>query len=161
MTYLGVGAFQGCRGLTNITIGKGIRSIENYTFSDCRGLTSITLPDRLDYIGEGAFSCCYNLTSINIPDGVVGIGMGAFSGCPLTSITIPNKVSWIESYAFDCSTLTSIYCKATTPPEGSKDMFPNNASDLKIYVPTESVDAYKAADYWVKYANHIIGYDFE
>ena len=36
----------------------------------------------------------------------------------------------------------------------------NNASDLKIYVPTASVDAYKAAAYWRDYASSIVGYDF-
>ena len=30
-----------------------------------------------------------------------------------------------------------------------------------IYVPTESVDAYKAAEYWSEYADYIVGYDFE
>ena len=39
-------------------------------------------------------------------------------------------------------------------------MLYNNASDRKIYVPTESVDAYKAAPYWSDYASAIEGYDF-
>ena len=40
-------------------------------------------------------------------------------------------------------------------------MFSNNASGRKIYVPTESVEAYKSADGWSKYADDIVGYDFE
>ena len=32
---------------------------------------------------------------------------------------------------------------------------------LKIYVPTESVDAYKDADGWSWYPDHIVGHDFE
>ena len=40
-------------------------------------------------------------------------------------------------------------------------MFFNNASGRKIYVPTESVDAYKDADAWWWYADDIIAYDFE
>ena len=39
-------------------------------------------------------------------------------------------------------------------------MFYNNASGRKIYVPTESVEAYKAAKYWSDYATSIVGYDF-
>ena len=40
-------------------------------------------------------------------------------------------------------------------------MFRNNASGRKIYVPAESVDAYKSASYWSDYADAIVGYDFE
>lgn len=31
----------------------------------------------------------------------------------------------------------------------------------KIYVPTASVSAYIAADYWSDYASDIVGYDIE
>ena len=40
-------------------------------------------------------------------------------------------------------------------------MFYDNASGRKIYVPTESVNAYKKASYWREYADYIVGYDFE
>lgn len=40
-------------------------------------------------------------------------------------------------------------------------MFDNNASGRKIYVPTESVEAYKSADYWSGYTYAIEPYNFE
>jgi hypothetical protein len=40
-------------------------------------------------------------------------------------------------------------------------MFALNASDCKIYVPTESVEAYKTAEGWSEYASDIVGYDFD
>ena len=40
-------------------------------------------------------------------------------------------------------------------------MFSDNASGRKIYVPNESVEAYKAAYGWRDYADDIVGYDFE
>ena len=59
-----------------------------------------------------------------------------------------------------CRNLTSVYCKATTPPAlGGTDVFDYNGSGRRIYVPTESVSAYKSA--WSGYASTIIGYDFE
>ena len=33
-------------------------------------------------------------------------------------------------------------------------------SDLKIYVPMDSVEAYKSAEGWSIYADAIVGYDF-
>ena len=40
-------------------------------------------------------------------------------------------------------------------------MFNNNASNRIIYVPMESVEAYKTAEYWRGYADAIVGYDFQ
>ena len=74
----------------------------------------------------------------------------------MTSINIPDGVTTIAYYAFSgCSSLTSVYCKATTPPTVGLDIFYNNASGRKIYVPTASVDAYKAANGWNYYADYI------
>ncbi|MBQ5670310.1 MAG: leucine-rich repeat protein, partial [Tidjanibacter sp.] len=80
----------------------------------------------------------------------------------LTSVTIGNSVTEIGHYAFcNCTSLTSVYCKPTTPP--SIDLLPvfeGNASGRKIYVPAESVEAYKSAWGWNYYADAIVGYDF-
>ncbi|MBQ1213430.1 MAG: leucine-rich repeat domain-containing protein, partial [Tidjanibacter sp.] len=102
------------------------------------------------------------LTSVTIGNGVTEIGGSAFWGCTsLTSVTIPDSVTSIGNNAFEnCTSLKSVYCKPTTPPTGGSNMFYNNASGRKIYVPTASVDAYKAASYWKNYASAIEGYDF-
>lgn len=39
-------------------------------------------------------------------------------------------------------------------------MFSSNASGRKFYVPTASVEAYKAASQWSDYASYIVGYDY-
>ena len=57
--------------------------------------------------------------------------------------------------------MTSVYCKAKTPPALESSLFGENPSDSKIYVPTESVDAYKAAEGWKNYADNIEGYEFK
>ena len=60
-----------------------------------------------------------------------------------------------------CESLTSVYCEAITPPSlGDSYVFNRNGSGRKIYVPTESVDAYKSATNWSEYASAIVGYDF-
>jgi hypothetical protein len=77
-------------------------------------------------------------------------------------VNIPNSVTEIEDFAFEsCNRLTSVYCEATTPPSLGESVFEENASGRLIYVPTESVDAYKSTTYWSEYADYIIGYDFE
>ena len=102
------------------------------------------------------------VTDLIIPDSVTSIGYAAFYRCTsLTSVTIPDSVTTIGNYAFSyCSSLTSVYCKPTTPPTGGNDMFYSNAWNRKIYVPRNSVEAYKSAEYWKNYASVIVGYDF-
>ena len=110
VTSIGSYAFRGCSGLTSITIPSSVTSIVNSVFEGCSGLTSITIPNSVTSIGYSAFEGCSGLTSVTIPNSVTSIGNRAFHGCSgLTSVTIPNSVTSIGSDAFEgCSGLTSI-----------------------------------------------------
>ena len=168
VTTIGERAFQYCSSLQEFN-GKfasedGRCLIIDGTLSSFApaGLTEYTTPDSVTTIGDFAFYDCWSLTSVTIPDSVTTIGYGAFALCEnLTSITIPDSVTTIgESAFFYCYRLTSVYCKATTPPAGGSSMFSSNASGRKIYVPMESVEAYKSAKGWSSYADAIVGYNF-
>ena len=162
VTTIGEWTFYECSSLTSITIGDSVTTIGISAFSSCESLTSVTIGDSVTTIGLDAFRDCSSLTSVTIPDSVTTIGSSAFEGCSsLTSITIPDSVVSIGYCAFyNCSSLRSVYCKATTPPAGGSNMFYDNASGFKIYVPTESVNKYKSASYWKYYAYAIVGYNF-
>ena len=58
-------AFEGCTGLTSVTIGNSVTSIGYYAFEGCTGLTSITIPNSVTSIGYYAFEGCTGLTTIN------------------------------------------------------------------------------------------------
>ena len=66
----------------------------------------------------------------------------------------------IGDYGFyKCSALADIYCMAAVPPTlGGSEVFTGVPSEMKIYVPRASVEAYESAPYWKDYA--IAGYDF-
>ena len=76
---IGAYAFEGCVGLTSISIPQGVYKIEKSAFSGCTALKSVTLPDSLQIIDRYAFGDCNALESITIPAGVETIDLYAFS----------------------------------------------------------------------------------
>ena len=170
--------FSGCYNLVSITIPDGITLIEHDTFFGCSSLTSVVIPSNITSIGYSAFDGCSSLTFVTIPNSVTSIEGYAFNSCSLISVTIPssvtsigecvfsscssltsvtigNSVTSIGDWAFSsCSGLTSITIEAITPPVLGENIF-DNTNNCLIYVPSESVDAYKAATGWSTYADRI------
>ena len=149
-------------GLTTYTIPDGVTSIEPWGFCNCSNLTSIIIPNGVTTIGKSAFNSCSKLTSITLPQSLETIESGAFYKClKLKSITIPKNVTTIGDNAFnECRGLISVYCQSTVPPILSYDVFWSYPTPHSIYVPQASIEAYKSASGWSKYAGKIVGYDF-
>lgn len=166
VTTIGVKAFFGCRSLTNVYLGKSVETIGQRAFYYCNNLASINIPDSVTTIGMYSFYDCDKLATISFGDGVSTIETYAFYSCDaLTTVTLGKNVTTIEDNVFNgCSVLKNVYCKAVTPPVATYTIawncFENNAYDRKIYVPAESVKAYRMADGWLNYADEIYGYDF-
>ena len=155
VTSLGASCFEGCRGLTSITIPSSIKSLGKECFYVCAALTSITIPSSVTSLGASCFWECRGLTSITIPSSVTSLGENCFAYCTsLTSITIPSSIiSFSWGCFYGCSGLETVYFK------GKKCN--SNYAYLKIptisiiMVPTEYLQGYKDAfgpDYKYIYA---------
>lgn len=183
VTSIGNSAFLNCRNLQSVFIPNSVTSFGKEAFGNCQNLQSVTIPNSLTYIGEGTFANCQNLQSVvipnsikriedgtfwgcrhmrnvSIPNSVTSIGRGVFSGCSnLTNVVIPNSVKSIGKEAFaNCDVLWNLTIEAKRPPIIGERVFYNMYDATfapAIYVPAASVEKYKAAEGWKKYADKI------
>lgn len=166
VTTIGDSAFSGCSGLTTLHIPSSVTQIVRNSFNGCSGLASITV-DSENTVYDSRDNCnaivvkstntlligCKNTV---IPSTVTTIDNYAFYSCSgLTSVDIPSTVTKIGTNSFfNCSGLTSVTVNATTPPTVGSLAF-DSTNECPIYVPAASVDAYKAATNWSRYASRI------
>ena len=155
-------AFTKCSSLESIDITAGVMEIQYSAFENCNALKSVTLHEGLIALRDFAFSLCSQLESIDIPAGVEIIEEGVFTGCKaLQSVTLPKSLISIgDNVFFGCGSVAQITNYATTPQLINTNVFDGNVdypavdkSTSKLYVPKESVDAYKAAAVWQDFAN--------
>lgn len=136
---LGMGIFVGTsiteiRNIGSVTELQGVNNVLGGCFSNCRLLEKVTLPDTLSKIGPASFSYCVNMKKFDLPQSVTNIGYMAFAYCTNLKVFI---------------------CRASTPPELYDNSFAFTNNDMKFYVPDNSVEAYKQASNWNKFADRI------
>lgn len=151
--------FNGCSSLNNVTIPDNVTSIEAYAFNGCSSISEMVIPEGVTVIGTSAFRDCLRIQNMVVPDNVTKIDANAFYNCiALRRVTIGRGVLSVGNSAFAaCGSLLEVYCQPLTPPTGDRYMFDRNSDARKIYVPNESVNAYKEAKYWSEYATAIYG----
>lgn len=143
------------RRLSGLTIGDGVETIEGYAFKGCKAPygselmnNGIIIPDSVkDVGGEDYWNGGYSFSGLNVDSYEVG------SGC--THIARGSFAS--EGSGSGKWTGVTFTIHAVVPPRlDNADAFSTAAYGIKhIYVPAESVDAYKAATNWSTYANII------
>lgn len=142
--------------LKRVYIGNNVTTVEAETFRNTDS-ASIFIPEvnSLETIGANAFKNTNVVGDLHLPN-VTSIGDSAFdNNIYMLSVTIGDRITSIGSLAFNgCSKLTSVTCLATTPPTLGMDPF-ETRKEFPIYVPAESVDAYKAASGWNAYTSRI------
>lgn len=155
VTEIPSGTFAG-NSLRSITIPNSVTNLAYCAFYSCNSLTSVTLSNSISGIGESCFASC-SFSSIDIPDSVSRLGLWSFGyNSNLRNVTIGTGITYISNYTLGyCINLESVTIKATTPPT-MYNMFYNTNNTFMIYVPSASVDAYKAATNWSTYADRIM-----
>ncbi len=113
---IGMSSFDGCNGITELTIPDGVLIIYDYAFDNCINLRSVKIPESLTKINS-AFNGCTSLEHVELPSEMEWVG--GFSGCTsLREVTLP-KTGKLSSGAFkDCTALESV-----TVPSGTTSLY--------------------------------------
>jgi hypothetical protein len=170
--------FNGCENLESISLPNSLTTIDDGVFTNCKMLENIDIPySCVNWNGGAQFRFCEKLKSITFPTGVTRIPGYCLDSCKsLESVQIPETVTTIVDNAFSntaiekidlganiteignyicfaCRKLKVAIVRATTPPKSGANIF--YLADCQIYVPDQSVTAYREASGWSAYADRI------
>ncbi len=94
-------AFYGFAGITSIDFNQ-VTSIGNEAFNGCHGLSEVTIPEGVTAIGQYGFAYCSHLQSISIPASVSSLGTSMLAANNmLTDIHVhwtENIPAWPENF---------------------------------------------------------------
>lgn len=156
-------AFCKCSSLKKVDINN-TDIIGPYAFSGCTSLEKIGSLKKVVEIRDtgvpktGAFQGCRSINQ-DIHLNISEIRYYCFSGCTNLHDVYIDNCTRIQYHAFDhCENMHAIYMMQTIPPitqyENAIGSF-DTTGNCPIYVPEESVQAYKTATNWTRYASRI------
>lgn len=173
-----ISAFGTCSKLIDVNLGKA-KEIPNNTFWGCNKLPYVPNADILTYIGREAFRYNETIESIDLPkcektEGYAFTYMTALRHINLPSIKvvmrnlfsfshnletldIGSQCTFIDCYVcFDSKCQLNLIVRKVEPPELNGPFFFASGGTIKsIKVPAESIEAYKSAQNWSRYADII------
>ena len=122
----------GCK-TSQIPQDGSVTAIGAFAFEGCNGLTVVTIPDTILNIGEGAFRDCNNLTTLHLGNGVQVVGKDAFAECDqLSAIDLGQSVHTIDDRGFAYNhQITQLEFPASLRYLG-EEAFSNNTGLVKL-----------------------------
>lgn len=117
-----------------------VTSLGASCFEGCSGLTSITIPSSVTSLGENCFAYCTSLTSITIPSSIISFSWGCFYGCSgLETVYFKGK-KCNSNYAYLKIPTISIIMVPTEYLQGYKDAFGPDYKYIYAWNPDETGD---------------------
>ena len=161
--------------LSSITLSKNLAKLDVLAFTECEmleevnvaeGNTHFSSDNGVLFSADGQRLLYYPVMryaeEYDVPEGVTTIGAFSFFDASLISwLKLPSTLTSIQELAF-CNAMgfRDVTCEATVPPTWSKAALLPNLSlfddmvyyQATLYVPDESVEAYKNADGWKQFS---------
>lgn len=150
-------------GLKEAIIGSGVERLPSDLFRGCRNLEKFTFDSRdesaykelviePECFAYKSWDYTENITEFKFPIGTVSVGVDVFNGAP-ERMEFPTTFRQFEGMRYDNTMLIrkaskiDVTCRAVVPPAGFEHLQCSGGTDfpnITVYVPEESVDAYKA-----------------
>lgn len=153
VTIINDDCFYRCENLATVTLPSTVTEIGYSAFIYCSSLTNVSMPG-VKIIHGSAFQECTNLQSISFPEGFWKFdGSNHFKGCTaLTEVVLPASLREVnDSPFYNCTGIKKVTCLAVTPPTHNNKyafMYGCDMTNVKLYVPAMSIDAYRAESGW-------------
>ena len=143
--------------LSAISIPKNITTVLAYNSSqDLFSLTHLVIP--FDWTKYPSINGLYSLDNVYIHSNITTLG-GVYNLNSISTLNIPSTVTTISGLLGYCYGLKKVIANRTTPPTLSAGMGLGLQNSTKIYVPNDSVSAYKSATNWSTAADYIYSID--
>lgn len=123
-------------------------------------MPDVVIPEGCTKVGQKTL-CYLHLNSLTIPETVTSIGDFNQYALQLPVFDIPSSVTEIGQYVIggnydsNVKNVPIVICRAVTPPTLGT-VKANGGAHQAIYVPDESVEAYKTATNWNAFADIIL-----
>ena len=165
---------------TVYTVPESVKTLATYSFGGVSALQTISLPDGLKRIEQEAISYCRNVQNLTLPDSLEYLGFRALEGIAITSLTVPQGITEISGIKdcsqlqtvdllpqltklgwagfASCGALTTVTCRATTPPAitAGEHVFNNTPiSSATLKVPAGTEGAYRTAEGWKDFGTFV------
>ncbi len=170
---IGAGAFFRCNNMKRVYIPAGVREIGDDAYTALVSLENFEVdpanewycaPDGilLDKEMKTLIAWPFARKDVKVPEGVERIAGEALNwGFELTSLDLPESLTDISNTTFrHDESLEKVTVRSLIPPAGEENesgnqfMFHRNVySNAALWVPEESVEAYKAHPVWGKFKN--------
>lgn len=159
MTSLPYACLYACTSLEHVDLPPLLTSIPSECFTACLSLKSISIPETVKSINYWAFRGCIALEKFYIPKNVTTLGDEIICGNPLDPDTGDCfKVDGVRQTG-DMSKMKSVFIDRETPPQCSSTAFLRVIkSNVRLFVPENSVETYKSQSQYADYFNGIYGF---
>lgn len=140
-----------------------------------KGIKEYKTPPGVTKLSYGVLAKKPDFESIIISDEVISVtdpsyqyeiplGYVMWSNPNLKTVTISAnmKILGLDPFMF-CDNLETVYLRAAIPPiigHNFPEKIPSSFPKLTIYVPQESLDAYKGSPDWAPYRGYLKGYNY-
>lgn len=162
--FIGGTAFKQVRLATEIVVPEGIEEIKMNTFDGCWSATKLTIGEGVKLIDDMAFANCSAVTEdVILPSTVKNLGAYVFQGMSKVKVfDLPAALDSIGTGAFNGLAPEKVICRAVNPPKYKIPAFgtalwniAENMTNSTLYVPAGSAEAYKTAEGWDQFGNYV------